>query len=533
MKLSVKIIIIQISLTVSVLTIFGIFTFVNSMNQLEKNLQEEAEIATRSLPQILEEPIWEVNMDQVLIMMDVQMLNSNVLSVLYDDGKEIIGKYANKEGYSRTYIENEETAEILKKSLFVKEVSLAYQENPLGTLRLYYTDKNIRVARNSQLLGLIIQIILLSLLIFGIFSVFGNQMGRKLNSVIDLLKDISAGKIKSLRQIDIKQKDEIGVLAETFNSMLVKLQGISHSIRQIVLNLNSTSTEIQAAAQEQASSANVNASGITEVSATLEELSITAKQITKNTSELVIASGETAKSLNQGKDQLMETVNQLEEVGDISKENTKQIKELGKRSILINEMVEIIKEVVNATNMLSINASIEASRAGEAGKGFSVVAAEIRELSKETIISAKKVEKAANEIQDFIDSIIISSESESEKVIRSGEVTREIYTKLERIIDIITNNYTFTQKIDLSIKQQERGSDEAAETMRQMAENSRQSAEIAKQTTIAVKDIVVLGHELETVLKKFDVESQDMQPRKVKENKSQAAAADSKEQEDE
>jgi methyl-accepting chemotaxis protein len=168
-------------------------------------------------------------------------------------------------------------------------------------------------------------------------------------------------------------------------------------------------------------------------------------------------------------------------------------------------MVELIREVANKTNILSITASIEASRSGEAGAGFSVVAAEIRELSKETINSAKSVEKAAREIQDFLNSIIISSESESGKVITSARTVKSIYENVEKLVEIISNNYSFTQKIDVSIKQQESGSKQATDTMKQMAEIARQSAETARQILSAVKDIVTLSSELDDVVKKTNI----------------------------
>jgi methyl-accepting chemotaxis protein len=303
---------------------------------------------------------------------------------------------------------------------------------------------------------------------------------------------------------------EIASLGQTFNSMTSQLKSRMDGFRQmneilreivtsskdIVVNLNSSSKEIEAAAQE-TSASNENASGITEVSATLQELTITAKQISTNVGELVFSSEETVKLLKDSEKLLLDTVSQLDDVGAISRNNTTQINELGKRSVLINEMVELIKEVANKTNILSINASIEASRSGEAGAGFSVVAAEIRELSKETIESAKKADIAAKEIKDFLNSIIISSENESGKVTGSGKTVRSVFDNVGNIVTKIANNYGFTQKIDMSIKQQENGSIQAAETMRQMAEIARQSAETARQTLSAVKDIVVFSSELE------------------------------------
>jgi methyl-accepting chemotaxis protein len=289
----------------------------------------------------------------------------------------------------------------------------------------------------------------------------------------------------------------------TIDNQNKDLTDIASKVKNGVVELVSISKEMHATAEEQTSASTEQASGITEVSATLEELTITAKQITVNAGELVVASGETTKLLEEGQSDLMQTVGRLDEVGVISKKNTTQVNELGKRSRLINEMVEIIKDIANKTNMLSINASIEASRAGEAGKGFSVVAAEIRELSKETITTAKKVETAAQEIQSFISDIIIASESESDKVLQSGEAAKDIYQKLINIVEKIGNNYSFTQKIDVSIKQQENGSRQASETMHQMSEIAKQSAEVARQTAEAVQNIVDLSKELDLAVQKF------------------------------
>ncbi|MBN2535914.1 MAG: methyl-accepting chemotaxis protein [Spirochaetales bacterium] len=311
-------------------------------------------------------------------------------------------------------------------------------------------------------------------------------------------------------------------LATAFNSMTAQLRNKAEGFKQtnqilteiitkakeIIVNLNSSTREIEAASQEQTSGANEYASGITEVSATLEELTITAKQITKNVEELVFSNEEIIKVLHENEQQLLTTVSQLEDAGKISSKNTSEIGELGKRSTLINEMVEIIKEVANKTNILSINASIEASRSGESGKGFAVVAAEIRELSKETITYAKNVDQAAKEIHNFLNSIIISSESESGKVIEGGKTVKTVYDSIENLLEKIDSHYTFTQKIDVSIKQQEKGSKQASETMKQMAEIARQSAETARQTLAIVTDIVKLSEGLNNVVEKIKIDAE-------------------------
>ena len=305
-----------------------------------------------------------------------------------------------------------------------------------------------------------------------------------------------------------KSGTEARQLAESNKALAEGLLEIIRKAKEIIVKLNSSAREIETASLEQTSGATEHASGVTEVSATLQELSATARQITGSVKELVSSSGEVISLLEAGGKELAETVIRLEEVGALSRKNAEEIGELGKRSALINEMVDMIKEVANKINILSINASIEASRSGEAGSGFSVVAAEIRQLSKETLASAKNVEKAAREIKVSLQSIVNSSESESGKVVQSGGTVKAISEKMDQVAGRVNSNYTFTQKIDASTRQQETGSRQAADTMRQMAEISRQTAETARQTAAAVKDIVRLGEELDDVVRKIKLEEE-------------------------
>ena len=384
--------------------------------------------------------------------------------------------------------------------------------NQVGVIRIG-SPANIIDKKVYEITFLAFIVFIISSFFFATVIIFTSQsITKPLKMITETASRIAAGEINL--KASVKGKGEVGTLANAFNSMTEQLNNkitdsrklnmilleIITKAKQIIINLNSTSKEIEVASQEQLSSTSENASSITEVGATLQELSITAKQITGNVGELVLSSEEVVKLLKENEKLLLQTVTQFEEMGLSSASNAAEIAELGKRSAIINEMAEVIKEVANKTNILSINASIEASQSGEAGTRFSVVAAEIRELSKETIDSAKKAELAAKEIQNFLKKIITSAERESQKVIEGVNSSREILDKIESIVSKINNNYTFTQKINVSIKQQESGSIQAAETMRQMAEISRQSAETVRQTLSAVKDIVNLSAELEQMV---------------------------------
>jgi methyl-accepting chemotaxis protein len=512
-----KIILIQIISIVVIMTVFAVYLFNSSLQKELGNMAKATEQTKFRLSSYLGVYLWNYDDAAADKLIQQEMTDDYVHAILLmQDNKLVNGKYKSDKGEIVPIKVLEEMKSGLDRDFPKVAAKIAYKdknmenEKELGEAVIYTTDAVIRTALTDLLIQTVIQALLLVLLLGIItFVVMNIFLARPLNKITVTASRISEGDVDL--QAEGSNQREIETLANAFNTMTSRLKEkaegfkrnndvlteIIAKAKEIIMRLNSSTQEIEAATQEQTSGANQHASGITEVSATLEELTITARHITKNVGELVFSSEEVIKFLQENEKNLLQTVAQLDDVGKISMNNASSIGELGKRSVLINEMVELIKEVANKTNILSINASIEASRSGEAGAGFSVVAAEIRELSKETIESAKKADKAAKEIQDFLNTIIITSENESRKVMDSGRIVKGIYDNIEAIVSRINNNYTFTQKIDVSIKQQETGSSQAAETMKQMAEIARQSAEIARQTLGAVRDIVGFSKELE------------------------------------
>lgn len=508
MKLSLKfklILFINLIVIVEAALLVGIilpFMGNNEINSTIQQVQTIVEISSDNLAGFLKEKDKEAVTNRLIALKSSSIVFVQVYSgnILFDSVQEDMTVVQQLFSYIKP--DTNRLVWVQTAGMLVYSSPIYYNGNKIGALILGYSLKSF----NTQMIGntviaIIVGLFILAAAIF-ISMVFVNTIVKAISILSEYARKMSEGDL-TLSAIQGQSRDEIGSLFASFNAMQENLKEVITRVSEIIVNLNSSSHEIDAAAQEQTTAANEHASGITEVSATLEELSITAKQITKNAGELVVASEEAVKLLKSGEGELHRTLTQIEEVGQISQSNTMKIGELGKSSKLIGEMVEIIKDVSNKTNMLSINASIEASRAGEAGRGFSVVAGEIRELSRETLTSAKKVGEAGAQIQNYLREIVVTSESESNKVMDSLKVVKTIAASLEEIIDKISNNTEFTQKIDVSIKQQERGSSQASETMKQMAEIARQSAEISRQTLQAVKDIVTFSNDLDASIRRF------------------------------
>jgi len=510
-----KIITIQFIAIVIIMAIFASYLYTTNYKTELNALKIETEQLAVKLSSYLAPLVWnfDKNTSQSIIAQDIQ--NKNIISILvYQGGDFWIGKLKTENDKIIDITNPADYENIFNKSFIKRDAKISYDGKDAGRITLYITDKYMNTMLFDLLIQIIIQtivlVIALSIILYVVLNLF---LARQLKKITETAERIANGEVE-LQATATGQK-EIIMLANAFNAMTTELrkkaemfQVINNTLTQIiseakdiVVNLNSSSKEIQSAAQTQSNSSLQYASGITELSTTLHELTINAKQITTNVGELTNSSEAMTNLLRGNNVQLLATVSELDDVGRISLQNTTMIGELGKRSVIVNEMAELIKEIANKTNILSINASIEASRSREAASGFSVIAAEIRTLSKETIESAKKAESAAKDIQMLLDTIIEASESESTKIIESCKIARTLFTSNENIMTKITNNFNFTQKIAISLKQQETSSSQTSETIKELADIAKQSAEIARQTLLAVKSIVNLSSALEKVIR--------------------------------
>lgn len=517
-----RIILIQFISILIIMILFGIYFNKSNKNKEIKDLKHQTDHLSERLRINLAKPLQNLDSKTCNSMLTQEVNNKYVLAIIINkNGKLFTGKIKKENGEVINIDNIVQHKEFLNKKYSIKKIKILNKNGPekkeIGELIIYTTDSPVKEVLSSISTQIIFQIIIIVILLSIITFLILNQfLNKPLKQLTRTASRIARGETELKAHTEGSR--EIATLANAFNSMTEQLgkradifkktndilSEIITKAKEIIVILNSSSKEIDAAAHEQTNGATEQASGITEVSATLEELSITAKQITKNVGDLVGSSEEVTKLLEESEKNLLDTVTQLKNVGNMSNKNASKIGELGKKSKSINNMVTLIKSIANKTDMLSINASIEASKDKKAGKGFRVIATEIRQLSQKTIDSAKEVEKTAREIQDFIQSIVIASENEAKKVIESGGIVKNIYENLESIVLKINDNFSSTQKIDVSIKQQESGSRQAADTMKQMSDIARQSAETARQTSAAVNEIVNLSNELELIIEKLN-----------------------------
>ena len=349
-----------------------------------------------------------------------------------------------------------------------------------------------------------------------------------------LVEVAEAGKKGDLtKDINIDQKDEIGILADSFQQMINNLRQMINHIQEVSNNLAASSQEMSASSEEMSASASEVgraieevASGAQEQSAQVQDTKYIINQLTTEINKIKDMSinmdkeaDQVVKNINNGNKAVKDSIEEVMQVKVRSKNVSKSINELGDLSNKIGEIIEIINGISAQTNLLALNAAIEAARAGEAGRGFSVVADEIRELAEESSKSTEEIGRLIERIQNGVNSSItemkstndaVSSSVESiEKTENSFKEIREVAKSLENMIEDITQRTELmsksSNKVDRSVEEVAAISDQSSANAEEVSASSEEQAASTIEIVNTAESLAEMAEELAKTIAEFKI----------------------------
>ena len=392
---------------------------------------------------------------------------------------------------------------------------------------------SIASIRNSNLITATLVVLLTGIVIFLIV----HKIVAAITKSVNFAEDVAQGVLD--KEIDIDRTDEIGTLANALREMTTNLrkmiktaeqktdeaeqesqrahvamqeadeareeaekakrQGMLQAAAQletIVEHITTTATELAAQIDESSRGAELQLERTGETATAIEEMNATVLEVARNATSAASHAEDTKQKAEDGQGVVSSVVQSIDEVSDRSTSLTESLGALGKRAEDIGSVMTVITDIADQTNLLALNAAIEAARAGEAGRGFAVVADEVRKLAEKTMQATREVEEAIQAIQVASKENIEGMQATSNVVVHSTGLASEAGDSLKSIVEVAIANADQVRSIASA-------SEEQSATSEQIGRSSDEINRIAMDTASAMRESAVAVNELAEMTQKL------------------------------
>src|SRR5215467_8156774 len=325
-----------------------------------------------------------------------------------------------------------------------------------------------------------------------------DSLQKNITDLLTVINQVARGDL-SLR--GIVTNDQLGNVSDSINYMLDNFTKVLERVRKAAMEVTACSNNILVAADEMQAGATQQDQEITNTSSAVEELTVSMKQVSNNAE----AARRALDAAEQGNRAVRDTLEGMQRIRSSVQATAKKIKSLGDRSLEISEIINVINDITEQTNLLALNAAIEAARAGEAGRGFAVVADEVRKLAEHSRSATKDIAALIKAIQAETNEAVVVMEEGTKEVESGATLADQAGRALDAISSVVRQSAELVQEISLASKQQVRGTEGVANAMQIISNITRQTSQGARQTSRTVEQLVHMSEQLNEALSQFRV----------------------------
>ncbi|MBS3804291.1 MAG: type IV pili methyl-accepting chemotaxis transducer N-terminal domain-containing protein [Oleiphilaceae bacterium] len=325
--------------------------------------------------------------------------------------------------------------------------------------------------------------------------------------LLDELADLADGDLTAEATVT---EDFTGAIADSINFAIDQMRGLVQAIRGTAVRVASAATETQSTAMHLADASEHQAQEIAGASAAVNEMAVSIDQVSSNAAESSAVAERSVAIAKKGTEVVQNTIRGMDNIREQIQETSKRIKRLGESSQEIGDIVSLINDIADQTNILSLNAAIQASMAGDAGRGFAVVADEVQRLAERSSAATKQIEALVKTIQSDTNEAVISMEHTTAEVVRGARLAQDAGVALEEIENVSMNLAELIQNISNAARQQASSASHISNTMNVIQEITSQTSSGTNATAKSIGNLADMASQLRSSVAGFTLPDEEM-----------------------
>ena len=383
----------------------------------------------------------------------------------------------------------------------------------LGVLTVSLPMAEVRAASiaSVQRTGGIVLVGALAMMATG-YVLLRQAVQKPLAGMRDVLKDLVEGEGDLNKRVPVFGRDEIGEMAGWFNVFMDKLHGTISKVAHVTDRVAAAGAQLSATVEEMSRGSESLTGRSVQTSSSVEEMNATVNEVAQNSSKAAHMAQDTVATAEGSRNVVEETVTGMSRIADSVRHSAGLIETLGKSSDQIGEIVRVIQDIADQTNLLALNAAIEAARAGEQGRGFAVVADEVRKLAERTTKATKEIGDMIRQIQHDTKGAVQSMQEGTEKVTGGVTLVNKMGDALATIVQRVNETAEMIRQIAVASEEQSVATQQIAGDVEIVAKVSKEAAGSAAESAKACHDLSQMTTELQGIVKGFKLGGPDKKP---------------------
>ncbi len=482
------------------------FNYVKLNRALNADLNGDVAAAEGRLQTNLSLPLWNADKPVLVSMLKAELGSNFVQAITIRTPKNwIIGVQRDKDGKI-----SEVSEDVAPGKLQAKEGEIVYTEGSqsknIGKYTFVYSRAGVDSALNASIVEMIVQVIVFNVVLLVALSLtMGALVIRPLRRVSEALRNIAEGEADLTRRLVSQSDDEFAEVAHWFNTFVERIQDVVRDVKNGVGEQLAAARELTVSADKVRDASRAQTDTVQATAAAIEEMTVSVAHIADSTGGVEGETRQAASTASDGAQSAERAAGEIRQIAEVIGMVSKTVGDLANRSAEIGGIVNVIKEIADQTNLLALNAAIEAARAGEQGRGFAVVADEVRKLAERTSHATQEINSKIAAVQGDTSQAVVGIDDANRKVesgVKSAHSVSEALREIERQSRATVGH---VGTIATAVNEQSSASQSIASNISHIAQVSEENETIAQNTNSISQRLAETANRLDEILRRFTV----------------------------